>query len=149
MPFTYWHRARTGSGYAQPERACLTLTKKYSHSPHLNVRRATPCNPAPSVFRSTICIFFALSNTEMGCIIFYYIFCTRYSAPRLKKLRLRCSIGYRVYAEYYFLYARPNLPILVSSLCTAQPDIIKILINDIAAIFFHLTFPPLNTNDTL
>lgn len=28
MPFTYRHRARTGSGYAQPERACLTLTKK-------------------------------------------------------------------------------------------------------------------------
>ena len=57
MPFTYRHRAPTGSGYAQPERAYLTLTKKYSHSPHLNVRRATPCNPTPSVFSSTICIF--------------------------------------------------------------------------------------------
>ncbi len=45
--------------------------------------------------------FFALSNTEMSCIIF-----TIFSAPDIlllaKEASASCSIGYRVYAEYYF-----------------------------------------------
>ncbi len=83
--------------------------------------------------------FFALSNTEMSCS-FFTIFSAPDILPLAKEASARCSIGYPVYAEYYF-YMQGQITDTCLIIMHSTTRHKKNTNNDIAAIFFTLPSP--------